>query len=242
MGIYSRAKEKITIYVKSAKKTDLLPKNQFTQYIGSKENWLGKINNLKLGKQTIIIDNFKLEDDLNIPTFPGGPSYLINPYNSTEQSKIYIYVEGGTLLSTIKLGRYEAEYKQQLVECINLNKINNKTYFDITELSSKMAMLTIRESDAYKIYSNSNNIAPLQNWAEWDKFLKALYEFDGIQFKSNKPYYNNKNNYLKIYYRFSQSYYLVPHSTIDHVGINRDYWIIPALNFNITQFGWVFAS
>jgi len=239
-GIYGRANEKITIYVKSTKSTDPLPKIQFTQYIGTYRNWLGKVYYLKSGKQTITVDNFILEDNLKIPTFPGGPAYLINPYNSTEQGQIYIYIEGGTLFPIIKLGGDETEYKQKLIECINLNKKDNKTYFDITELSSNRAMITVRASDAYKVYSNSNNITPLKNLAEWDAFIKKLYIFDGIQFRTNQPYYDSKNNYLKIHYKYSQSDTLA-YSYTEFVGIHRDDWIIPALNFNIKQIGWGFA-
>ena len=51
MGIYARANEKITVFVKSSVDTNPLPKIQFTQYIGDSTGnvWLGKINELKLG-------------------------------------------------------------------------------------------------------------------------------------------------------------------------------------------------
>ena len=151
MGIYGGAKEKITIYVKSSVDTDPLPKIRFTQYLGG-SNWLGSTHQLKLGKQTITVDDFKLDKNLGIPTFPGRPLYLINPYTSTEQKPIFIYVEGGTVFPTISLFGDETEYKKQLLECINLNKKNNLTYFDITELYSRRAMITVRASTAYKIY------------------------------------------------------------------------------------------
>ena len=240
MGIYGRANEKITIYVKSAKSTDPLPKIQFTQYIGSNKDWLGKINNLKLGKQTIIVDNFKLEDDLKIPTFPGGPAYLLNPYDQYNQDQIYIYVEGGTLFPIIKLGGDETEYMQKLVECINLNKENNKTYFDITELSGKRAMITLRATAAYNIYSNNNNISPLEKLAKWDNFLLKIYKFDGLQFNPTQPYYDLRNNFLKINYRFCQPY-ATAYASYEHIGFHLDEWVELALNFNIKQIGWGYA-
>jgi len=239
-GIYGRANEKITIYVKSTNSIDPLPKIQFTQFIGAYGKWLGKIQNLKLGKQTIIVDNFKLEDNLKIPTFPGGPAYLINPYNPAEQNQIYVYVEGGTLFPIIKLGGDETEYKQKLVECINLNKKDNKTYFDITELYSNRAMITVRASAAYKIYSNSNNITPLKNLDEWDNFLIKLYKFDGIQFNPSEPYFDIRNYYLKIHYRFSQPL-AIAYTELENIGFHYEEWVEQALNFNIKQIGWGFA-
>ena len=190
-GIYGRANEKITIYVKSLKENDHLPKIIFTQYLGRK-NWLGKINNLKVGKQVLVVDNFTLDDNLEFPTFPGGPAYLINPYTMETQGEIYVYVEGGTLFPIYNGRTNKTEYMQNLIECINLNKKNNLTYFDITELSTSKAMLTVRASDAYRIYSN-NKITPLETINGWDNFLRKLYKFDGIQFSIIQNYFDMRN-------------------------------------------------
>ena len=241
MGIYARANEKITVFVKSSVDTDPLPKIQFTQYIGRSYGspWLGEVNELKLGKQTLVCDDFKV-DNLKIPTFFGGPLYLINPYNNTEQNTVYIYVEGGTLFPTYKIGGNKEKYLEELKECINLNKKNNKTYFDITELSSNKAMITVRASDAYKIYSNKNNISPDNNLKGLDDYLEKLYIFDGIQFDKKQPYYNIKNNYLKINFRYSQpsSESGLAYAHYEHVGLFKDNWFERVLNFNIKTVSW----
>ena len=40
-------------------------------------------------------------------------------------------------------------------------------------------MVTVRASDAYKIYSNKNNISPENNLKGLDDYLEKLYTFDG---------------------------------------------------------------
>ena len=102
-----------------------------------------------------------------------------------------------------------------------MNKQNNKVYFDITELNSNKAMITVKASDAYKIYSNKNNISPEQNLRAWDDYLEKLYTFDGIQFDAKQPYYNINNKFLKIHYRYSQpsSDRALAYAYWEHVGI-----------------------
>ena len=43
-------------------------------------------------------------------------------------------------------------------------------------------IFTLRATFANKIYSDENNVTPQQNLIGWDKLLKDLYEFDGLQF------------------------------------------------------------
>ena len=240
-GIYGRSNQKITIYVKAEKSTDPLPSIQFTQYIGESANWLGSINKLKIGKQVLYVDNFKLKDDLKIPTFPGGPLYLINPYNSSQQSQVSVYIEGGATFPTFTFGNNITEYKKELLQCINQNKMKNTTYFDITELFGLKEIITVRASDAYKIYSNENNINPSKNLLLWDDYLERLYKFDGVQFINAQPYYNKLNNYINIHYRYAQPYGLAYASSTRHVGIFYNDWIELILNFNMKQVGWGYA-
>jgi hypothetical protein len=71
----------------------------------------------------------------------------------------------------------QKEYIQNTIECINLIKKNNLTFFDITELFSKdlnsplkfKAILTVRASNAYRIYSN-NKIIPRETINGWSNF------------------------------------------------------------------------
>lgn len=242
MGIYGRSNEKITFYVKASKSTDPMPKIKFAQFIGSWGKWLSKEYNLKVGKNTFFVDNFTLIEWDTTPTIPGGPIYIINPYTSKEQGEISVYVEGGTVFPSFRIGDNEEDYKTQLLNCINLNKKNNKTYFDITELMSDNAMITLKASDAYKIYSDKNNKGPKKNMEEWDSFLKKLYAFDGLQFSTTQPYYNELNKYINIHYQYVQILKgAAAFATDQYVGIFVDEWFRLALDFNIKQIGWGYA-
>ena len=242
MGIYGRSNEKITIYVKTSKSTDPLPRIRFAQFIGSWGKWLSKEYQLVAGKNTLSVDNFTLIEWDTTPTFPGGPFYIVNPYTPSEQGEISVYVEGGTVFPAFRIGDNEAEYKKQLLDCVNLNKKNNKTYFDMTELMGDNAMLTLRASDAYKIYSDSNNKGPTKNMQEWDKFLKDLYRFDGVQFSSNQPFYNEKNKYINIHYQYVQTLKgAAAFAAGEYVGIFLEEWFRLALDFNIKTIGWGYA-
>ena len=193
------------------------------------------------GKNTLVIDNFTLIEGDNTPTFPGGPIYIVNPYTPSQQGEISVYVDGGTVFPSFRIGDDEAEYRYQLSNSIYMNEKDNLTYFDITELMSDNAMLTLRASDAYKIYS-SNNKGPTKNMQEWDKFLKNLYSFDGIQLSKNQPYYDEKNKYINIHYQYVQTLRgAAAFATTEYVGIFLDEWFRLALDFDIKTIGWGFA-
>ena len=101
-------------------------------------------------------------------------------------------------------------------------------------------MITVRASDAYKIYSNKNNISPDNNLKGLDDYLEKLYTFDGIKFEKKQPYYNIKNNYLKINFRYSQpsSESGLAYAHYEHVGLFKDNWFERVLNFNIKTVSW----
>ena len=153
-----------------------MPKIRFAQYIGSWGRWLSKEYQLVAGKNTLVIDNFTLIEGDNTPTFPGGPIYIVNPYTPSEQGEISVYVDGGTVFPSFRIGDDEAKYKYQLSNCIYMNEKNNLTYFDITELMGDNVMLTLRASDAYKIYS-SNNKGPTKKIKRMGLILKRFVSF-----------------------------------------------------------------
>ena len=241
MGIYVRANEKIKIYVKSDKSSNPLPKIQFSQYVGD-GSWLGSSNQLKVGEQILTCDNFQLKSTFDKPTFPGGPLYIINPYTSSEQGIVSIYVEGGEVFPTFRLGDNEETYKTKLLENINLNKKNNKTYFDITELYGTRVMITAKASAAYKIYSNKAlSKGPQNNMVLWDEFLKKLLIFDGVQFSSNQQYYDVKNNYVNVHLRYTQTKPgAYAYATYQYIALFIEETIDLMLNFDYKTIGWAF--
>ena len=241
MGIYARANEKIKIYVKSDKSSNPLPKIQFSQYVGD-GSWLGSSNQLKAGEQILTCDNFQLKITFDKPTFPGGPLYIINPYTSSEQGIVSIYVEGGEVFPIFRLGDNEEVYKFKLLENINLNKRNNKTYFDITELYGTRVMITAKASAAYKIYSNKTlSKGPQNNMVLWDEFLKKLLIFDGVQYSSNQQYYDVKNEYVNIHLRYTQTKPgAYAYATYQYIAIFKENLVDLMLNFDYKTIGWAF--
>ena len=240
-GIYGRSNETITITVKKGAPNDPMPSIRCSQFLGS-SNFLGKIYQLKEGTQTIKVDDFKFDSgyDLNrFNTFPGGPLYLINPYTKDQQSQnLTIYIEGGTLFPVYRFGYNINEYKKGLLETVNLNKKDNNTYFDITELAGYHIMLTLKASVAYKNYVETN-YSPESNIMYWDMYLKTLLIFDGLQFDKKQPYYNEKNDYVNIHIRLAQPYG-AGYATVEHVGIFYDDWIESAVHFNRDKLDWGF--
>ena len=62
-GIYGRANETITITVKRGNKNDPLPSIVCSQYLGT-GGFLGEVQTLKEGTQTIKVDDFKLGEEI----------------------------------------------------------------------------------------------------------------------------------------------------------------------------------
>lgn len=242
-GIYGRGNEEITVYVKIGNANDPLPSIIPTQFIGHNIEWYGTNNKLKEGKQSFIFNNFKLTkengytnfDDPKFWTFPGGPMYLINPFTPEEQSQnILIYIEGGEVFPVFKLGGDEKEYINDLSKCIELNKKNNLTYLDITELENMRSIMTFRASQAYNIYSKKDSIGPQKNLLSWDEYLKNLYIFSGIQFGALSKYYDKKNEYININFRWSQyEKGIQAYNGAQHIGITHNSEMTRLLNYNI---------
>ena len=80
-------------------------------------------------------------------------------------------------------------------------------------------MVTTSATEAYDIYVRKGK-SPQNNLIYWDKLLKQYYIFDGIQFEKNQPYYDYKNNYLKIHLRLSQHYRstVLAYAYTEHIG------------------------
>ena len=238
-GIYGRANEVFTIHVKKGNSKDPLPTLKFTQNIGSSTTWQGKEITLKEGTQTVTVDNFQITSDYTVPTIPGGPLYIINPYTSSQQSQnLTIYIEGGDFFPIYKIYKITIdEYMEQLTEYVKLVQKNNKTYFDLTELVGNNIMLTMRATDAYKIYSNKNSKNPIQNVNAWDYYLRNLLAFDGVQFNRSQPFFNQINYDLTFNIRFMQPH-AYAYAYYEHIGIQDNGVVEIVLNLNEKTIGW----
>ena len=224
-GIFGFSNETITIYVQS-NFDDPLPSIRFSQYIGIYNKWLDSSTSLKIGKNILKIKNFDISDiELNIK--PGGPIYFENPYTTEEQSQnVKFYIEGGTLFPLFRLNDDENTFKNILHQyLINYNKTSD-LYYNIVEFYSDRITITLNASYAYDIY-NIKGESPQQNLLIWDKVMKYLYIFDGIQFEENQPYYDKKNEFLNIHVRYSQNYKkgTAAYAWDNHIGIfYQDYF------------------
>ena len=202
-GIYAFSGSKVTIFVE-ANNNDPLPRVIFTQYVGLYNDWRGYEYPLRKGINYFNVDRFNTSVRDNIKA--GGPIYIVNPYTSEEQSQnIKIYIDGGLLFPVFRINDNEEDFKSILTDYINEFYQDVLNYFDIAEFYSDKIIITLNATYAYEMYFYQKE-SPQNNLLSWDKILKDFYTFDGIQFESNQPYYNNKNEYIKIHIRYSTNY------------------------------------
>ena len=236
MGIYGLPGEKITFYV-TANDNDPLPRIRFTQYIGDYYNWLGTEISLVKGKQSYKFDNFTVST-LSIKTKAGGPLYISNPYTSEQQSQnVKIYIEGGTIFPTYRLGENEEEYKEFLSEYIAIYNNNPDKFLDMTELFGFRTMITVQATLAYNIYKDKTK-GPLSNLNTWDEYIKKLFMYDGIQYEPSEPNFNIKNTYVNLHIRYAQPFGAA-YAGYEHIGIFSEGWFNTAIYAQ--AFGWGFA-
>ena len=187
-------------------------------------HWKGKEKCLKLGEQKLIFDDFKVEN-YKYTVYPGGPIYIINNYLPDEQSQnIKIYIDDGTLFPIFRLGDDEEDYMQDLrhyMESMDFNKDE-----DMTELVSDNIMISVRASDAYKMYSQGDK-SPQKNLLAWDAHLKKIYSFYGIQLDKYGKDYDIRNEYINIHLRFNQP--LETYAVTEYIGFHSDEWIEKSL-------------
>ena len=236
-GIYGRTNESITVYVEAEEGTPL-PCLQFSQFAGDRINWKGKEQCLKVGEQTLIFDDFNVQN-YKYKVNPGGPIYILNRYLPEEQNqKVKIYIDDGILFPIFKKDGNEEEYRQNLINYIELYKENNKSYLDITELVGDKIMISVKASDAYAIYSQKDK-GPQTNLIVWDKYLSKLYRFYGIELNEDSREYNVKNKYVNIHLRFNQP--LAPYAVTEYIGIHDDEWVEKSLFIVGQETDWDFA-
>ena len=236
MGIYGLPGEKLTFFVKSDD-SDPLPSIRFTQYVGHYSNWLGTEFTLVQGRQSYTFDNFTVST-YSITVKAGGPLYISNPYTSDQQSQnVKVYVEGGTLFPTFRLGESEDEYKAFLAEYVDMYNSNPDEYLDITELFGYRSMITVQSTLAYNVYKDQNK-GPLNNLNTWDEYIKKLFIFDGIEYDPSEPHYDIKNTYVNLHIRYAQPFGAA-YAAYEHIGIFSDGWFSTAIYSQ--SFGWGFA-
>ena len=205
VGISALSGDKITVYV-DGKKGDKLPSIVFSQAYGYWSSWLKNTTQLHLGINEITVPEFKVANanysTKDIPS--GGPIYVINPYTSEQQSsEVKLYFENCDTYPYFMSGGDVAAYKKALSTQADRARENPTKYFDVTELVSNHVIHTVTATLADEMY---DTLDPQANLDGWDEIIRAMLEFDGIQFDTKGEYYNPMNEHLNQNFRVSQNW------------------------------------
>lgn len=227
-GISLNAGQTLDIYVTGDEADkDKLPRIRTTQFWGHWSSWISQEYQLKMGKNTITMQNF-ITDSYSIKNIvAGGPVYIVNPYLASEQSpNIKVYFEGGTVIPVYHMGADEQEYKLQLNEYASKVKANPETTVDVTEMVSNHFIMTVRASAAAAIYETKS---PNDNLVYWDSYMEKVLKFDGVKFsdtnddpKEKNFRYDERSKYLNCNIRLMQPYGAA-YAYTEHVGIQPDW-------------------
>ena len=221
-GIYGVSNKTITVYVSADNSSTPLPCLQFSQFAGERVFWNGKLKCLKLGEQILTVDDFQV-DNYKYKVNPGGPIYIVNKYTPDQQNKnVKIYIDEGVVFPSFKLNGDEEKYKKDLEKYIE----NENLYLDMTELQSDNMLISVKASDAFKVYSEEGK-GPQKNLLAWDQYLKKIYSFYGVSLNEDDDNYNKNNNYINIQIRFNQP--LPPYAVTEYIGIHDYEWVAKAL-------------
>ena len=231
-GVLAYAGQQITVYVE-AETSDQLPKIRFSQHVGHWSGWLGGELQLKQGKNTFTVPNFKNANyTIDVPL--GGPIYICNPYSSFEQSQnVKVYIEGGDLYPVLTDSTDVKAYKLQLNEYAKKVQANPSEVIDITEIVTDHAILTVTATKANEIYSNFN---PKQAITNWNNFMDQLLEFDGITQDKTNPLFDERNLHANVNIRVVQPWSgAAAYAYTEHIGV---YYSWQSSLITGSGFGW----
>lgn len=219
-GIGGTTGEKITIYV-DGEEGDPLPKVALTQIYGAWNSWKAEYN-LHLGKNEITFPNFKAGGSYSRAINAGGPIHIINPYTTDEQSSnVKLYIEGGYLYPVFRDGDDEGTFKMILSDYYERLTDPNDTSItiDAFEAVTGNVMLSCTASLAWNSYVRYGS-SPQLNIDKWKQYTYGMLSFGGVEFDPSKPYYDKRNEYIKVNIRAVQPYAgMYAFAAGDHVGI-----------------------
>lgn len=218
-GLLAYAGQEVTIYV-TANEGDPLPRIRFSQHMGSWRKWLGGEQQLKLGKNTFTVPNFK-HDDYTIDVPLGGPIYISNPYTSLQQSSnVKIYIEGGSFYPVLDGNTNEKEYLFELQKYSEYVATDPQNIIDVTEIVADHIIVTVNATRANEIYQS---FSPSQTIENWNNFMDKLLEFGGVTQDVNNELFNEKNLNVTCNIRIVQPWsggWMFAAS--EHVGVRQD--------------------
>lgn len=220
-GVCAVPGETLAVFVEAGDK-DPLPALVFTQHIGYWSKWKSSEYSLNRGLNLIPVPDL-YDSSWSVKTNPGGPVYLSNPYTEKQQSEnVKIYMDGGYTIPVYRAGDDVEEYKNALTEYLDLYGAEDGKYNDVTELQSDRVILTVTASRAKSCYIDGE-ADPGQALKDWDNYLKALYEFDGISYDPKSEHYDARAEYLNVNVRVMQPW-AAAYAYTEHVGIQKGEW------------------
>lgn len=236
-GIFANPGEEITIYVE-ADANDPLPQICFTQFISSYAGWYST-KDLVLGENKFVVPNLYKDSYASYgEAIPGGPLYIINPYDASQQSgNLRIYIEGGEDFPIYYMGANQYDFKDDLANYLEKYQADRSRYHNLCEIVSNNIILTIQATRADYFY-NQQNYDVEETCQNWDKFVRAIHEFDGVSLDEKSPYYDPRVAYYNINIRI-----MVPYGSayayIEHIGIQIGAWQDNAIKGQ--NLGWGYA-
>lgn len=220
-GVCAVPGETLAVFVEAEDK-DPLPTLVFTQHIGYWNKWKSSEYSLNRGLNLISVPNL-YDSSWSVKTNPGGPVYLCNPYTGDQQSEnVKIYMDGGYTIPVYRAGDDTEEYRNVLTEYLERYSAEDTYYNDVTELQSDRVILTVTASRAKSCYIDEG-ADPEQALKDWDEYLRALYEFDGVSYDPESEHYDARAEYLNVNVRVMQPW-AAAYAFTEHVGIQKGSW------------------
>lgn len=234
-GIYGNSGEQITVYVE-ADEGQPLPKLVFTQFLTTYQYWQGGQVQLQRGVNVLTVPNFTHTASF---TNAGGPLYIVNPYTSKQQNEsIKLYIEGGHTFPVFYEGGSEEKFLHDLADHVEYCQENGDTAFNIAEVMSDHILVTAQATRALEIYAQ-NGVSVEKACADWDAYMQALLEFNGVTFDPSDSRYDERVQGLYLNVRVMQPFSSAAdaYATGQHIGIRINTgWEATALRGS--GFGW----
>ena len=99
-------------------------------------------------------------------------------------------------------------------------------------------MLSVKATDAYKVYSGKDK-SPKKNILAWEDYLRKIYDFYGIQLNPDSKDYDVRNSYLNIQIRYNQN--SEPYAVTEYIGIGDDDFVERSLDIEGQESDWDFS-
>lgn len=204
----------VTVYVDAPNPKDPLPSIFFSQASGYWQNWKATYS-LTRGKNVFTVPQFLVEPN----GAGGGPIYIVNPYTKDQQSTdVKVYIEGGFLYPTYRVGDDEDAFKQQLKEYEENRLTDTAGIVDVCEIVGDLFINTTKSSNAYAHYI-TGNVSPKKNVESWIKYMTGMLAFDGITMNPDDEHFDERNLHIPVNFRIAHWSGYGAYAVSEHIGL-----------------------